>query len=326
MKTIILIIPYFGKLPSNFQLWLEGCRFNPSINWLLFIDDQHPYDFPDNVAFVYTSFREIKDRIQQLYDFPIALEHPYKLCDYRVAFGEIFRNEIEKYEYWGYCDIDLLFGNIRKFITDDILGSYEKIGFQGHLTILKNTPEVAKRYREHVEGIPTYEEIFTDPRSCMFDEDIIEAQYDRLQIPVYRKVFFAHLLKYHKDFYLGHLPKEDHYKNKDNIFLWEKGRLYRCYLKSEKMVKEEMLYIHFFCRKMDIKVKGQDRPSRVIIYPNTIKGYDGTIVEDLIKKKAHTSLIIFKVRYLYHNRHKLSFKKVLDYIKRSRKQIRGSYL
>ena len=323
MNTIVLIVPYFGKLPSNFQLWLEGCRFNSSIDWLLFLDDHQVYDYPDNVIVTYTSFDEMKKKIQRLYDFPITLEEPYKLCDYRVAYGEIFKEEIRKYQYWGYCDIDLLFGNIRKFIIDEVLKTYEKIGFQGHLTIFKNNPETAKRYRNNLEGIPTYKYIFTTPDSCMFDEDIIDAVYKHLKIPVFKKVYFANLLKYFKDFHLGHLPKEDEYKNKDNIFSWNQGKLYRHYLKNGIAHKEEMLYIHFFCRDMNIKIRNYGKLSQIIIYPNSIEEYNNLISESIIKRKAHTSVIIFKLRYLYKNRYKLSFWKILDYLDKSRKETRG---
>lgn len=323
MKTIILIVPYFGKLPSGFQLWLEGCRFNPTINWLLFTDDQHAYDYPQNVCVRYTSFPEIKKRIQKLYDFPIVLDSPYKLCDYRVAYGEIFENEIKGYDFWGYCDVDLLFGNIRKLITNEILETYEKIGFQGHLTFFKNCPEAAKRYRESTKGIPSYQEIFTSSASCLFDENIIEALYDYLQIPVYREVHFAHLLKYFKDFHLGYLPQEEAYKNDNNIFSWKKGTLYRYYLKNGSAARDEMLYIHFFCREMNIKIRSYDNLSQVILYPNCIEEMNDPISETLIKRKAHTSLVIFKLKYLYKNRKKISPKKILDYLYQSRKETRG---
>jgi len=29
--------------------------------------------------------------------------------------------------FWGYCDIDLIFGNIRAFMTDELLNEYDII-------------------------------------------------------------------------------------------------------------------------------------------------------------------------------------------------------
>ena len=40
MKTICYIIPYFGKLPKNFALYLLGCAQNPTIDWKILTDDR----------------------------------------------------------------------------------------------------------------------------------------------------------------------------------------------------------------------------------------------------------------------------------------------
>ena len=47
-----------------------------------------------------------------------------------------------EYDFWGYCDIDLIFGNIRKFITDDILDKYDKILSRGHFTLFRNKDSI----------------------------------------------------------------------------------------------------------------------------------------------------------------------------------------
>lgn len=36
MNSVCIIIPYFGKLPNYFQLWLESCKNNDSFTWLVF--------------------------------------------------------------------------------------------------------------------------------------------------------------------------------------------------------------------------------------------------------------------------------------------------
>ena len=37
-----------GNLPVYFQLWLESCRRNPSVDFLVFTDDCTEYNYPDN--------------------------------------------------------------------------------------------------------------------------------------------------------------------------------------------------------------------------------------------------------------------------------------
>ena len=110
MKSIAFIVPYFGRFPINYQLWLESCRRNPSIDFLIFTDDCTKYEYPKNVKLFHMDFKDIKQKIQKLYNFSLRLENPYKLCDFRPAYGEIFEEFLKGYDYWGHCDIDLIWG------------------------------------------------------------------------------------------------------------------------------------------------------------------------------------------------------------------------
>ena len=53
-----------------------------------------------------------------------------------VTVGTAF---VKKYDFWGYCDLDLIFGDIRKFVNEEVLNTYEKIYNRGHLTLFKNS-------------------------------------------------------------------------------------------------------------------------------------------------------------------------------------------
>ena len=41
-----------------------------------------------------------------------------KLCDYKPAYGLIFEDELIGYDYWGFCDTDILLGDIYQFLED----------------------------------------------------------------------------------------------------------------------------------------------------------------------------------------------------------------
>lgn len=116
-SSICLVVLYFGKLPNYFELWLESCKYNETINFLLFTDDKTEYDYPDNVTVIYTSFENIKSQIQSKFDFKISLERPYKLCDYRPAYGYIFNEYLKEYDFWGHCDLDVIFRKSKKIFT-----------------------------------------------------------------------------------------------------------------------------------------------------------------------------------------------------------------
>ena len=46
-----------------------------------------------------------------------GVNSPYKLCDYKPVYGLIFDEDLQDYDFWGHCDVDLIFGDIRKFIN-----------------------------------------------------------------------------------------------------------------------------------------------------------------------------------------------------------------
>ena len=43
----------------------------------------------------------------------VTLDRPYKLCDFKPAYGFIFGEYLKEYDYWGHCDIDIVWGDLR---------------------------------------------------------------------------------------------------------------------------------------------------------------------------------------------------------------------
>ena len=95
MTKIAVILCYFGKLPENFPLFAESCRRNATIDFLLFTDDT-PTHLPENMHLHPTTFAALQRRVAGCFDFAITLHTPYKLCDYKPAYGEIFAPELLK--------------------------------------------------------------------------------------------------------------------------------------------------------------------------------------------------------------------------------------
>lgn len=166
--SLLLILPYFGRFNNYFPHFLMSCRNNPTVNWLIITDDKTDYDYPENVKVVYTTFPELRERVQASFDFPVTLESPYKLCDYKPAYGYIFNDEIKGYDFWGYCDNDLIFGDIRSFLTDDVLNGKEKVLSRGHLSLYRNNSFMNTFFKEHTEGF--YRTALSSNRGYSFDE------------------------------------------------------------------------------------------------------------------------------------------------------------
>ena len=72
------------------------------------------------------------------FDFDATCGTSYKICDYRPFFGEIYKEYTKGYDFWGWCDTDIILGNIRKFISDNVLNEYSKINYSPHFSLIKN--------------------------------------------------------------------------------------------------------------------------------------------------------------------------------------------
>ena len=252
MKKIALVSAYFGKLPAYFPLWLRSCEYNPTIDFYIFTNDRTFYKDVPNIKFVFMTFDELKRLAQQNYDFPISLDRPYKLCDFKVAYGEIFKHWLNGYDFWGHCDLDQLMGNIRSFVNDEMLNSYDKIFNYGHLTIYRNNNYINSLYRHSKEmGWRPYEDVLSCPIDYAFDEvgmcHILSncstvRHFDRM----------CGMDIQWNDNYLKVEPHESKFVNsKKQIFYWEDGNVYQLqHLEDGNIKIDNAAYIHFGHRKM----------------------------------------------------------------------------
>lgn len=266
MKRIAFIIPYFGKMNKYTQLWLNSCSFNHTIDWLLFTDDYTAYDYPSNVRVYYISFEEMKNMVQNSFNFKIELNRPYKLCDYKPAYGLIFKEYLKEYDFWGFCDKDLIFGDIRSFITEEILDNYVKILKHGHFTLLRNDVEGNLLFTHNVQGCTNYKEVFQSKRSFAFDEwGGLTPICEKLKIKQYSASIYADVNICYSFFQIlfhdtGYIPQ---------VFVWENGKLYRYYFFEGKVIRQDFLYIHLQKRAMEVKLSCEKKLNKYYIGPNS---------------------------------------------------------
>ncbi|MXS71306.1 hypothetical protein GSF70_08750 [Flavobacteriaceae bacterium W22] len=108
----------------------------------------------------------------------INIKYAYKLCDFKPAYGIIFSDYLKNFEYWGITDIDIIFGRIREFITDEILTTYEVISVRndyptGSFMIFENNDKANWLFKKSKD----YEKIFTSNKHFCFDECNFVHQY-----------------------------------------------------------------------------------------------------------------------------------------------------
>src|SRR5918997_1040102 len=146
-----LVVPHFGQRPAYFPLVVRSMAANPDVSWIL-LTEQPVADPPPNVTGQLCTFEDLARRIQSSFDFQISLERPYKLCDFRPAFGEIFADELAGYDFWGHCDLDVVFGRIREHLPTEAFEA-DKILIQGNFALYRNTDEAAGWFRHEIDGI-----------------------------------------------------------------------------------------------------------------------------------------------------------------------------
>lgn len=174
MNKIAIVVPYFGKLPQLGKLWLESTKRNPKIDFLIFTDIKEitDYNFGDNVKVFLTSFKDFKKKFQKKFDFKISLERPYKLCDFRPAYGLVLSDYLKGYDYWGFGDMDLIWGNLYKFISPILSKNYDRIFDLGHLSLIKNTAKMNNLFLREVSysDCLSYKYVFKNDFGFFYDE------------------------------------------------------------------------------------------------------------------------------------------------------------
>jgi|ERR1700733_3845027 len=277
-RKIGIISVWIGPLPSYFPLWVRSLEKNHSFDFLLFTDQLVATDKPDNLKIFNLSFQDLKNLISGKLSLDIDIERPYKLCDFRPAYGEIFADHLEGYDFWGSCDIDLLFGDLKKFITEDLLISYKKIFSRGHLTLFRNEPAINAAYRSSLSV--DYKRIFRSPGNFAFDEwSGIHRIFEELGIDQYNEQIMADLKVNSARLVCSNLQNFA-----DQIFVWQEGDARQYYVKDGKLGFKELAYIHFQKRKIAFPDARAYSSGSLILNPQSILPYHGTISAATVKK------------------------------------------
>lgn len=255
MPKYLLICPYFGKLPGNFQLWLDSCAYNTKIDFIVFTDDRTEFKIPQNVKIIYLQFKHIQEIIRKKFSFVKHDIKPYKLCDFKPTYGYLFSKYIFGYDYWGNCDVDLIYGDLAKFLPSD---PYDKISNLGHTTFYRNNELINMAFTKSNKNFLTYQEILASNANFGFDEIGnygIKQIFIRNKYPIFPlEKDIADISPNNSNLRLSHYDskKDCFYEDKfDSIISFEKGHVFTWKLSvKEGIEKKEVAYVHFQKRKM----------------------------------------------------------------------------
>lgn len=308
-KRIIFIIAYFGKFRADFAFWLKSVEHNPDVDFLLFTD-QTLIKVPKNVTVVKTSLQEIQQLAQKNIWEGCRIEHPYKMCDYKTAYGDLFCDYIKDYDFWGHCDVDLVFGNIRHYITNDILENYDRIGLEGFFTLYRNTPETNRHYWNLGEEFIKHS--FSDQGIFGLDEWgpggkgggtsnwWLENKRNRLWCDM---VFDSVEPEYCYPEFITKRTKIDGVK--DIIFSYDNGVLMRYGLKDGNVHRTETLLAHIQKRNVNIKTATTERFTIIplgnyVDYISNVTAWTLRCIKYRLRVKTLLNKIKNKTKKIFH--------------------------
>ena len=263
MERICIIGIYIGELPVYFPVWLKSCENNPTIDFLI-ITNQDLTDLPNNVRYIKYDLSELNNIFSKKLGFDVNIVDPFKICDFKPCYGYIFEDEIKKYDYWGHCDFDLIFGDLRCFFDKYHLYKYDKFLPMGHLSLYRNTMSNNMKFMEEVKGYSSYKQILSSSQNFLFDEFKLIKIFQKSG-KFYEKIIYADInpkhkrykmctkLKYYQSIYDQFNKEYNPVNLKKQLFVWENGKIYQYYEQNNKILKREFIYIHIQKRKWKLQ-------------------------------------------------------------------------
>nr|WP_294565427.1 DUF6625 family protein [uncultured Rhodopila sp.] len=172
----------------------------------------------------------------------VEIESPYKVCDFRPVFWALLTQATRPYQYWGHCDIDMVFGNLGNYITRDLLAQYDKIFTVGHLTLYRNCSLANEMFSRPYPRFD-WRAILSESRHLGFDEHI---GINRIWQEHGGRTFEDETLIADIDPAIRRYERAAPNRNyRHQLFYFERGHVYRGYSVGSQWKTEEFMYIHF---------------------------------------------------------------------------------
>jgi len=296
MNKIALMCGYFGGRPSDNKgnvykrpdgseingIWplelpafLVSCAKNPTVDWKIVTNLEIPKNLPPNVHFIKIELEEMFDRFKAKVGIDLPFTNLKKMGDVKATYGIIFDDIFKGYDFWGLCDMDIVWGDIRKFVTEEMLEKYDIISsregwMSGHFTLYRNVPGISDICRY----VPDFVNTFNQTRYRSLDEvqltnflktrNIVKQNGEPLQV----------LMKKLQHDAGETTPGQSDPESKE-VWEWDSGRVYRISKNNGDLEKEklESMYVHLIHWKFvmnEVAIDHSKEVNRMIITKENI--------------------------------------------------------
>ena len=170
-NSIVVLITFFGNKPWYFEYFVHSCKYNPSIDFIIFTDLRIETSLSKNIKIISNDLKQLQKICSNKLRFKVSMNYPYKLCDYKPAYGLIFENYIKRYDFWAQSDLDNIFGNLRAFFSDDLLNNVDFVSARhdystGCFTLFRNNKLMNNLFKSSKD----YIKVFASEEYLGFDE------------------------------------------------------------------------------------------------------------------------------------------------------------
>lgn len=261
VPSICIVICYYGQFPESFQMFLDSCACNSSFKWLIVTDPSimDNYSVPENVQILKMKIKELEILASDKIGYPVLISTPRKLCDYKPAYGLIFEDFLKEYEWWGYGDIDVVYGDLSKYFTEERLKNFDKIYPFGHLSLIRNNMACKRAFELDSKKTRNAKRVYRTPEMLGFDEgdginqkmmdhkmrvDLTVEYAGRVLICKYFCITWRGVLTaiFRDDWAHQCIPLKNH---RIQVFAWEQGKTFQYYVSGKQIMKKEICYIHY---------------------------------------------------------------------------------
>jgi hypothetical protein len=209
-----MIRVWLGPLPEWTDKWLEHVKVLKPYGWdFLLLNDRD-----DFLA-----------RCEKTFGFAVNPQPgTRKACEYDPAYGEMFADLIDGYDFWGHCNLDCVYGRLDRWLTESYLKNCDVFGNDpgaicGPFSIYRNEKRINGLYRI----TPNWREIFLDKEFHGFDEGAFS-----------RIVSVVPSVRFKSAFWQSHDKQWGHH-DRPQMTLKLDGSLY------DRVKHEEVMMFHF---------------------------------------------------------------------------------
>jgi hypothetical protein len=287
------VVLWLGAFPRWFPATLRSFEANCNIDFYFFSDNlptDLPPNIPPNCHFPFLNKTQFETLASRKFGKPIRLRAGYKLCDWRPALGHLFEELLRPYAFWGWCDIDTIWGQPRKWLTPEVLNAYDVFSpwaahpVLGPFTVLRNNEVLRFAYKL----VPNLWEYLQHPAYEGLDEWIKHPGFnfpDTLQ-----KLVNAGLLRQWPG--LGVMAFNDCVLHRDAVHQNDVGNNFFCMAESTKVIwnadglhvksgnpqqDTEIMYYHFQLSKDSVKKTYHPQVLEQPAMTMSVQGFEVTV-------------------------------------------------